>query len=338
MKINSLLASTFLALIAVFGFATRSAHAMTISPPDFNLTVNPGDVIRDVLHVYNEDPYPVSLKPSLQNFTFRSDDETSGSPDFYPADEVRNGHELADWITIEDDKAFTIGSGERVNISFTMTVPNDAQPGGHFGAIHVGTLQESQKDDGAQIGVKAAASALIFVRVNGDTRDELAVQSFFSNSRLYTRLPADFTIRLSNGGTTHLIPVGNIFINDTFGRQVASLEVNGSDKRRVLPGSIRRFEESWSRKRLPKTTSEYVQQWRNYAFGHYTATLVVNYGDGGAQKLISSTTDFWVIPWMVFVTILVVTTLLILLLRAILRRYERNVINRYESRKRQGKT
>jgi hypothetical protein len=219
-----------------------------------------------------------------------------------------------------------------------MNVPNDAQPGGHFGAIHVGTLQESQKESGSQIGVKAATSALIFVRVNGDTRDELAVESFFSDSRLYTRLPADFTIRLSNGGTTHLIPVGNIFITDALGRQVASLEVNGNEKRRVLPGSIRRFEESWSRKRLPASASEYAQQWRNFAFGRYTATLVVNYGDTGPQKLISSTTDFWVIPWMVFATILVAATLIFLLARALLRSYERGVISRYESRKRQGKT
>jgi hypothetical protein len=79
MKFNSFLTSTFLALIAVLGFATRSAHAMTISPPDFNITVNPGDVIRDVLHVYNEDPFPVTLKPSLLNFTFSPGDETGTS-------------------------------------------------------------------------------------------------------------------------------------------------------------------------------------------------------------------------------------------------------------------
>jgi hypothetical protein len=337
MKNTIVSASLFLTLLVILGFAPRSAHAMTISPPDFNITASPGDSIRDVLHVYNEDPYPVTLKPSLLNFTFSPNDEVSGSPEFYAAGEIRNGHELADWIVIEDDKAFTIGSGERVNIPFTITVPKDAQPGGHFGAIHIGTLQESQKEDGPQIGVKASTSALLFVRVNGDTRDELAVNSFFSNSRLYTRLPADFTIRLSNGGTTHLIPVGNIFITNTFGRQVASLEVNGSDKRRVLPGSIRRFEESWMHRRLPKSASEFVQEWRNFAFGKYTATLVINYGDGGAQKLVSSTTSFWVIPWMILAAFATVVLLLSLALRWVMRRYEHAVIERYESKKHQAK-
>lgn len=327
-----------MASLAIFGFGVRTASAMTISPPDFNLTVSPGDVIRDVLHVYNEDPYPVTLKPSLLNFTFSPDDETSGSPQFYPAEEVRNGHELADWITIEDNKAFTINSGERVNVPFTMKIPKTAQPGGHFGAIHVGTLQEERKEDGPQIGVKASASALIFVRVNGDVRDELAVDSFFSNSKLYTHLPADFTIRLSNGGTTHLIPVGNVFITNTFGRQVASLEMNGDEKRRVLPGSIRRFEESWAHRRLPKTASELIQELRNFAFGRYTATLVVNYGDGSAQKLISSTTTFWVIPWMLLGAGIVITLLFVFSVRWGLQRYERKVIDRYETKKRQGKT
>lgn len=337
MKYKLVLGSIFLALFALFGFAPRTAHAMTISPPDFNLTASPGDVIRDVLHVYNEDPYPVTLKPGLLNFTFSPEDELIGSPEFYPADEVRNGHELADWITIEDDKAFTISSGERVNIPFTITIPKEAQPGGHFGAIHVGTLQEERNEDGPQIGVKSSTSALIFIRVNGDIRDELAVDSFFSDRSLYTHLPADFTIRLSNGGTTHLIPVGNIFITDAFGRQVASLEVNGREKRRVLPGGIRRFEETWSHRRLPASASEFVKEWRNFAFGRYTATLVVNYGVGSAQKFVSSTTTFWVIPWMVLASAIAVALFLVLAIRWAMHRYERSVINRYEAKKRQDK-
>ncbi|WKZ28700.1 MAG: hypothetical protein QY323_04145 [Patescibacteria group bacterium] len=332
---KTLLTALF-ATIAVFGVAARSARAMTISPPDFNLTASPGDVIEDVLHVYNEDPYAITLKPSLLNFTFRPGDETTGSPEFYPAGESRNGHELAEWITLKDDAPFTISPGERVNIPFTLAIPLDAQPGGHFGAIHVGTLQEEQQLEGAKVGVLAATSALIFVRVNGETRDDLAIESFFSSSRYYARLPADFTIRVSNGGTTHLIPVGNIFITDAFGRQVASLEVNGDDKRRVLPGATRRFEKTWVKKNLPKSVPEYVQQWQNFAFGRYSAALVMNYGDSGEQKLLSATTTFWVVPWMVIASILVGLIVLALLLRLLLNRYERRVISRYESRKRQG--
>ncbi len=333
MKATAYIASAFLASLAVLGFSPRFASAMTISPPDFNLSTSPGDVIRDVLHVYNEDPYPVTLKPTLLNFTFHSGDETSGAPEFYAANETRNGHELAEWVQLENDEAFTIGSGERVNIPFTLTIPKNAQPGGHFGAIHLGTMQETPSGDGAQIAVNAKASTLLFVRVSGDVREDLAIESFFSQKRVYARLPAEFTIRVSNEGTTHLIPVGNIFLTNAFGRQVASLEVNGSEKRRVLPGGIRRFEASWLRTHLPKGAPEYVQQWKNFAFGRYTATLALNYGTADAQKLVTATTDFWVLPWMAFATVLVFVAAAFLAVRQLLKSYERRVISRYESKK-----
>lgn len=325
-------------LFAAFGLAAKTARAMTIEPPSFNLTVNPGDEIKDVLHITNENSYPVTLQPKLLNFMAAPGDETSGAPSFYPADEVKNGHELAPWITLESTNAVTIPPRSRVNIPFTIDVPKDARPGGHFGAIHVGTLHESQNFDGVNVGVLAETSALIFVRVNGDVRDDLSIASFGTDQTTYTHLPANFAIRLQNQGTTHLIPVGNIFITDALGRQVASLQVNGDDLRRVLPDSIRRFDLSWSRKRLPKDASEFIQEWSNFALGRYTATLVLNYGDPGAQKLISAVTDFWVFPWMVLLGLLLFLAALALLIRYLGRRYNRMIISRYETMKKQGKS
>lgn len=329
--------AVLLLILAFFGPASGFVHAMTISPPEFNLTVNPGDVIKDVLHVYNEDPYPATLRATILNLTFRPGDEFGGAPDFYPADVTRDGHELAPWITLDTDPSFTIAPAEWVNIPFTITVPGDAQPGGHFGAVHVGTLQEPRLDENPHLGITAMTGALLFVRVRGEARDELSVEQFFSKRYVQTHLPADLTIRVSNKGTTHAIPAGNIFVTDVFGRQVASIKVNEEKQRRVLPGSMRRFDVSWQRTPLPKDTPEHVQQWRNFAFGRYTATLVLNYGNEDQQKLLSATTTFWVIPWMVLLTALLAAALMIFLGRLLLMKYERGVIRRYESSKHESK-
>lgn len=321
-------------VIASLGLGARATHAMTISPPNFDFTVNPGDEIRDVLRVYNEDPFSLELKPSLYNFTFKQGDETSGIPEFYPTGEVRNGHELAPWMTFESDAAFTIAPQERVNIPFTIKIPKDAQPGGHFAAIHLGTVQLEEEGKQPEIGILAATSALIFVRVNGDVRDELSIRDFTADKSTYGHLPAEFTVRAENTGSTHLRPTGNVFITDTFGRQVASLQVN-AEFRSVLPGSVRRFETTWVRKRMPPGTSEYVQQWRNFAFGKYTATLVLNYG--AQNQLVSAATDFWVFPWMAIVTMLALLIALIVGIRVGVAGYNRMIISRYERLKKQQK-
>ncbi len=334
MKSSKFLISALLALSVLLGLTAKSALAMTIEPPDFNLIVNPGDMIKDVLHISNENSYPITLEPTTLNFMAEPGDETSGVPSFYPADEVKNGHELAPWIKLDLEGPITIPAKKRINITFTIAVPENAQPGGHFGAIHVGTLHEGQLFEGANVGILAQTSALIFVRVNGDARDSLSIENFFTKQAVYSRLPADFVMRLSNSGTTHVIPVGNIFITDMLGRQVASLEINSEDKRRVLPSSVRRFDATWLRKRLPKSASEFTQEWRNFAFGHYTATLVLNYGDPGAQKLISSATDFWVFPWMALGSVLFVIILIVLVILFLTKRFERSVIRRYETTKR----
>ena len=335
MPVKKLLTVALLAFSAVFGVAIRDGRATTISPVDFNFIVSPGDVIHDVLHVYNEDPHPVTLKPQVFNFTFRPDDEFQGAPDFYPAEAVRSGHELAAWIALRDDEPFTIAPRARVDIPFTIEVPKTAQPGGHFGAIHISLFQDARAREGSGVGIVAAASALVFVHVNGEARSELSVTQFSADRYVHTRLPADFTIRIANGGTTHLIPVGTIIITDVFGRRVASLPVNADDKRRVLPGATRRFNASWFRTRMPYGLSEYVAEWQNFALGPYTATLVLQYEDAGQKRLLSAETGFWVVPWMVVLTGLLCSVLFLLSGRALLGKYERRVIARYEAKKRQ---
>lgn len=306
---------------------------MTIMPPSFDFTVNSGDEIKDVLRVYNEDPYAVTLQPKLYNFSFTAGDETEGAPDFYPADETRDGHELVPWITLESDEAFTLAPEERFNIPFTIRIPEDAQPGGHFGAIHLGVVLEKKESAEPAVGVLAATSALIFVRVGGDVRDELVIRGFTSDRADYTSLPAVFTVRAENTGTTHLRPTGNIFITDAFGRQVASLRVN-PEFRSVLPGGIRRFEAAWFRRRLPPETSEYARQWRNFAFGKYTATLTLTYGP--QNQVVSDAVDFWVMPWMVVLTLLAGLVAAVLAVRSGIAAYDRLVIRRYEASKRRG--
>jgi hypothetical protein len=333
MPTKRLLVAAFVAASLALG--ARATHAMTISPPNFDFTVNPGDEIRDVLRVYNEDPFALELQPRLFNFTFKAGDETSGIPEFYPVDESRNGHELAPWITFESAEPFTVAPQERVNIPFTIRIPADAQPGGHFGAIHLGTVQQAKEGEQPEIGILAATSALVFVRVNGDVRDELAVRDFSADKSTYGHLPATFTVRAENSGTTHLRPTGNVFITDTFGRQVASLQVN-AEFRSILPGGIRRFEATWQKKRLPPGASEYVQQWRNFAIGKYTATMVLNYG--AQNQVVSAATDFWVFPWMVILTVLAVLVALILGIRYGVGGYNRMVIRRYEAMQKQSKS
>jgi hypothetical protein len=322
------LAAAALALL----LAPRASHAMTISPPVLDVTLNPGDVLSDVVQIYNEEDVPFKVTPHVVNFYQKAGDETSGSPEFYPADQVKNGYELAPWIVLKSE-ATVVQPHERVNFPIDIKVPKDAQPGSHFGAVQILAGNPGESPDAA-VAIERGTSVLVFVRVSGNARDEMSVSRFAGDKQAYSHLPVDFHIRLDNTGTTHLRPTGDIFVKDMFGRQVAAVLVNpGPDFKSVLPGTSRRFDVDWIRRKLPEGTSEYWQQIKNFGFGKYDATLVLNYGPD--NKLLTATWSFWVLPWLAIATVIGAVLLVVLVLVFGLRGYNHLVIRRYEAKRKQ---
>src|SRR5690348_7661946 len=105
----------FLAIAAsVLGLAALllpgAASALSFSPPTFDFSANPGDVISDAVRLHNEGGAPITLRVEAVNFAATPGDETEGVPDFYPASEVRNGRELAPWISFVN-KELTLQPG-----------------------------------------------------------------------------------------------------------------------------------------------------------------------------------------------------------------------------------
>lgn len=329
--------AAILRVLAAAAFALllvpRASHAMTISPPVLDFTLNPGDTVSDVVQVYNDEELPFKITPQVVNFYQKEGDETSGSPVFYPADQVKDGFELAPWIVLKAE-GLVVAPHERVNFPIDIRVPKDAQPGSHFGAVQILAGNPGETPD-ASVAIDRGASVLIFVRVSGDARDELSVTRFSGDKAAYPHLPVDFHIRLDNTGTTHLRPTGDVFVKDMFGRQVAAVPVNPGplDYKTVLPGTARRFDVDWVRRKLPENTSEYWQQLKNFGFGKYEATLVLDYGPD--NRILTAAWSFWVLPWLAIATAVGGALLLLLLIGFGLRGYNRLVIRRYEAKKKQ---
>lgn len=330
--IAKILGSTALAFVAlVVPFV--AAQAATISPPYFDYSINPGDTILDVIKIYNENTQnPLTIYPVVQNFTYKEGTE-EGTPAFYPAAEDPTGTALAKWITV-DTKPIVVGPGQRANLPFSLSVPQNAQPGGHFGAILLSTTPPAA--EGGTVGITSQIASLILVRVSGDVKDLARVAEFgFKEQKLwYNYLPVDFFVRFENDGNTHLRPAGNLFIKNWYGRQVAAIKVNegfGS----VLPKSIRRFEFGW--KNVPNPPgkgdlmTELKKEWNNFALGKYTATLVLNYG--ASNQLLSEERVFYVWPWRLLTILGAAVIIVLLLVTLLMRAYNKAVIRKYELEK-----
>jgi hypothetical protein len=324
MKRNRILLASLLLAVGVFALKLP-AQALTVSPPTYDYTLNPGDTIRDTIKLYNEGTTPLTVYPEIYNFTYTEGDETSGTPSFYPADEVKNGFELGPWITTSSQPV-TLQPGERTSQDFTIAIPKNASPGSHFGSIQLKSAP-STGTGGPTVSLVGGTGILILVRINGAVDDTMAVTRFGGDKLVYTSLPIDFHTRLENRGNIHLRPTGNIFVTNLFGQQVSTMTVNG-DYRTILPKSPRRFDNTWVKHVLASNASEFTKEWRNFAFGRYQATLVLNYGP--ENKVITASYAFWVIPWMVLLIIVGGIALLVLAFVFGLKAYTKGVIRKYE--------
>ncbi len=310
-------AFTIVALAAlVLGLAPLGASALTISPPLMEFDARPGDSLVDVVKLYNETQEQLTLTASVQNF--RAMGET-GTPEF-----VEGAAGLASWIKV-DETTVTLAPGERKSVLFTVNVPGDAEPGGHFAGILWGTGGAAAEGT-SSVGLVAKTGTLVLVRVAGQVREMGRVVEFSTDKASYDYLPANFAIRFENTGNVHLKPAGMIEVKNMWGTKVASMMVN-EDLANVLPDSIRKFDAKWQKTESLPGASEWQKERENFAWGKFTATVVMNYGVGG--QTVTARTSFWVFPWRVTLFYVVLIVLVLLILVQGIKSYNKWLLKKY---------
>jgi len=289
--------------------ALAQASSFKISPVRVEDIVEPGDMIERSIKVTNASAEPATLYPYLRDFVASGE---SGRPELKPAGSEIYG--ASQWINIPQ-QGIELEAGEEKEISFLIEVPQEAGPGGYYGAVMFGSLPPDfklgpgQEERGAAITIGQQTGALVLLKVLGDIQEEAVIREFSTDNDLYkTPFSVKFLTRVENRGNVHIKPYGNIKITNILGDEVAVLTVNEGGSN-VLADSIRRFENSWS---------------DNLAFGKYTASLVLSFGtfasEGGqGRQTLSAQNSFWIIPWNIVIPVLLgivfVTSLFLLFLQ-----------------------
>ncbi len=298
----------------------RGSRALTISPPTFEVTAQPGESKSLSIRVINDQSAAVTLFTSTANF--RAQGET-GQPDFLF--DVQTA-DLASWIKPEKT-SFTLEAGDSTFAPFTIDVPADAEPGGHYASLFFGT--GAPVADGGQVGIESKLGALIILSVAGDTRESAAIKEFATGPGRRNHLPAPFVLRIENTGNVHFRPAGFVTVRNMFGGVSATIPVNPKEGA-VLPASVRRFDLQWQRVDQQDAGGNFFQEladeWTNFAFGPYSAEAVVTYGSSG--RTLTAAAKFSIFPWRVMVLLAVVLVLVIWLLVRGIRFYNAMIIRR----------
>lgn len=264
--------------------------AFAIAPATLDLSGQRGETIKDTIAVINNG----SAEQTYYLGTLKFIPGESSTPSFIPFETDHSG--LPEWIAFPV-KIVTIPANTKVDVPFTVTIPQDVPSGTVYGAITVSTTpSDVVAANGATIEAKMAS--LLFVTVEGETVEKLALLDFASSNGADGPfdLARQFAFRLQNQGNVAIVPTGTVTLTDAFGRVVATQTVN-EEASRVLPLTTRSF--SGTVGTNPIGFVETVRsQLASFAIGPINATLTVT---SGSQTL-SKSFSYWMIPVQLLLT------------------------------------
>ncbi len=281
--VSTLLVALLLPILVRAQTANDSV-SLGISPQVLDLTANPGEKLTNSFRLTNASDESVDIKAIPENFTPRGEE---GAVDLTTD---ATTYSLAQWISVTPETV-TLGSKKTQDFKVSISVPDTAEPGSHFGSVVFKTIPPEQKGSGALISQEIAP--VILLRVAGNVTESAQVASFTTAKSFYSIDDSvEFLSRIENTGSVHFKPTGKITVKDMFGHEISTLEL---DKKNVLPSSIRQIPTTWNSS--------------GFKFGRYTATLTLVFGENNEIRTV--THSFYFFPYQIILPILFVLLLLV---------------------------
>lgn len=308
-----------------FGFQyvyaqTDTSLTFTVTPPLFQVALQPGETWSSSITAVNNNQYDLTLYSEPVLFESSGD---GGKPVF-----LRNssgeGNDakpstIADWIVVSEEGR-KIPREQTVVIPFSIRVPVDASPGGHYAAILIGTRPSEATANESKVSVTSAIATLIFLRVAGDVREEGRLWQFSTEKYLYEKPEAHFTLKFKNIGNVHLQPQGDITIYNMFNKKRGIVPINAErGYGNVLPDTERVFRFAWK------------SDTGTWDIGRYRAEATVGYGYE-SKRFAQATTYFWVLPIVPLLQALGAIVLIVVLFGWTIRTYIRTTLAKERAR------
>ncbi len=173
-----------------------------VRPLRTNLEISPGETKSFGLTIINNENYNQVMEAEFQ--TYVSHDE-NGYPvaENIEEDDFRN---ISSWISFEE-KRISLGPNEEKNVKVSVSVPENAVPGGKYGALIYGpVLAES-----SGVSFRARVASLLLVQVSGEEIYDGEVNYFkIKEEKIYSDQGVVFDINFKNEGNIHVSPKGSV--------------------------------------------------------------------------------------------------------------------------------
>jgi hypothetical protein len=210
-----------------------SQSGLTVSPAIVDNTVDPGAQFSVPITVFNITPKPVGITASPDGLDPNQPIDPSVSAEY----------NISSWFSIAEPM-FLLAPGENKSVDVSVTVPENAEPGGHYATIYFQAADGDESQD-ASAKLSARVGVVVLLTVKGDLRPNVELVGQIETAKTqFAAGPTTFTFDLRNTGNVHFQPEGSLVVKDVFGREVKTLPLPVGY---LLPGTQRSYEVTWER-------------------------------------------------------------------------------------------
>jgi hypothetical protein len=261
---------------------TWSVQPADASGPDgrawVEQSLDPGDAAVEHLAVHNFSDREVAFRLTAADGFFNE----NGRFNILPSDQ--NSVAAGTWIDLPE--TVTVGPAATAVVPFTITVPDEAEPGDHAAGV-AASIMSTSTGDGATVGVESRVGFRVMTRVTGDLKPSAEIAAITTDYRTSWNpfspgtLTVDFDV--VNTGNTRLRITGVV---EAGGRQVSYPPE--AEPQELLVGDTRHFsvvvDEVWPTFAVPVSVRA-------------TPEVIVVGGEAPELAPLQAEATAWAIPW-----------------------------------------
>ena len=255
--------------------AANAEVSVSLYPVSFRYDIPRGSSQSGVVTVTNPSDVPLTLQVETENFT-----GGDGGTVEYAPDGARYG--LLSWIQV-DKAAFTLAPGTKREVPFSITVPENGEVGGHYGAILFRAGSDNAETGGSSIGISGRIGTIILVSVPGDAKKSGTLVNVSAPGFMQYG-PLTLTAAYKNTGSVHYVTKGTAKFTGIFGTRTVNF-----DEKTILPD-------------VQRTTEAKLD--KHWLVGPIFMTATLQAGDGSTQTMKATTFAFPVIPGVITLVVL----------------------------------
>jgi hypothetical protein len=210
-----------------------TSESILLSPTDKRYNLDAGATVSDSFKIVNDGRTEFNFVTYARPYSVNNEDYT---PDF--ASKAQNADAYR-WVQF-DKPSYLIKPGESVDVKFTLRVPENTTPGGHYGVLFAET-QPTDPVQGTSVLRAKRVGAIMYVTVKGDVKLSGAFKGTDVPTLQYNA-PLKIRQKVSNSGNTDFSVSSSVRVYDVLGGLKYKSDKNVS----VLPGTTRAILNDWT--------------------------------------------------------------------------------------------